>query len=142
LLVSVTTVPAAAGAPRVTVAVDVVPPTTLVGLIVTDVTAGGLITSEADCEDPLYDATTAADVEVATGSVVTTNVEEVVFAGTMTLAGICAAGLLLVRLMVAPPTGAGPFRVTAPSDVPPLVIIVGFSSSEVTDGGLTVTVPT
>jgi len=46
----------------------------------------------------------------------------VAFAGTITLAGTCAAAaLLLDRVTTAPPAGAGPFNVTVPvEDVPPI----------------------
>ena len=59
---------------------------------------------------------------VATGLVVTVKVAEVAFAGTVTLAGTCAAAVLLLdRVTTAPPEGAGPFNVTVPvEDVPPI----------------------
>ena len=59
---------------------------------------------------------------VATGLVVTVKVAVVAFAGTVTLAGTCAAAVLLLdRVTTAPPAGAGPFNVTVPvEDVPPI----------------------
>ena len=59
---------------------------------------------------------------VATGLVVTVKVAVVAFAGTVTLAGTCAAAVLLLdRVTTAPPEGAGPFNVTVPvEDVPPI----------------------
>ena len=61
------------------------------------------------------------DVLVATGLVVTVKVAVVAFAATVTLAGTCAAAVLLLeRVTTAPPAGAGPFNVTVPvEDVPP-----------------------
>ena len=63
--------------------------------------------------------------------VVTVNVAVVAFAATATLAGTCAAAVLLLeRVTTAPPDGAGPFNVTVPTEeVPPI-----------TEAGLTVTV--
>lgn len=67
---------------------------------------------------------------LTTGVVVTENVAVVCPAATVTVDGSCAAGLLLVRLTLAPPVGAAPLRVTVPvEDVPP-----------VTDEGLSETV--
>ena len=58
---------------------------------------------------------------LATGLVVVVNVTVVAPAATVTLAGTWAAAvLLLVSVTTAPPTGAGPFRVTVPvEDTPP-----------------------
>jgi len=69
-------------------------------------------------------------VEVVTGTVAIGKVVLVCPAGTNTLVGTVAAGLLLLSMTVTPPTGAGPVKVTVPvDDVPPD-----------TDGGFTVTV--
>ncbi len=67
---------------------------------------------------------------LATGLVVMTNVAEVAFAAIVTVAGICAAEpLLLDKVTIAPPAGAGPVNLTVPVDpVPPI-----------TDAGLTLT---
>jgi len=58
---------------------------------------------------------------LATGLVVTVNVAEVAFAGTVTLAGTWAAAtLLLARVTTAPPVGAALLSVTVPvEEVPP-----------------------
>jgi len=56
-------------------------------------------------------------------------------AGTITLIGTLAAPLLLESITVAPPAGAGPFKVTMPvEDCRPPVTLIGFSVSEVTVG--------
>ena len=45
-------------------------------------------------------------------------------AGTVTLAGTCAAGLLLVSDTTTPPAGAGPLRVTVPvAEFPPTRLV-------------------
>ena len=51
-------------------------------------------------------------VLIATGTVVAVKVAVVAPAATVTVGGTVAAGLLLVRVTTAPPTGAGPLRVT------------------------------
>ena len=58
----------------------------------------------------------------ATGEVAIVKVTVVAPAATVTLAGTCAAAvLLLVRVTTAPPDGAGPVKVTVPiDDVPPM----------------------
>ena len=48
-------------------------------------------------------------------------------AATVTLAGTCAAVLLLVSVTVTPPVGAAPLSVTVPVDELPPVTIVGFT---------------
>ena len=54
-------------------------------------------------------------VDVATVLVVIVNMAVVALATTVTLAGTCAAAvLLLVRVTIAPPLGADPLRVTVP----------------------------
>jgi len=59
-----------------------------------------------------------------TGFVVTVKVAFFVFAATVTLAGTCAAEVLLLdRFTTAPLAGAGPFRVTVPvEEVPPVTV--------------------
>lgn len=48
-------------------------------------------------------------------------------AATVTVAGTCAAGLLLDRVTTAPPAGASLVRVTVPIEEVPPVTDVGFS---------------
>ena len=72
---------------------------------------------------------------------VTVNVAVVAPAATVTLAGTCAAVvLLLVRVTTAPPDGAGPVKVTVPvEDVPPITE-VGLRLTEVSAAAVTVKV--
>jgi hypothetical protein len=80
-----------------------------------------------------------AVVAVATGLVVTVNVAVVEFAGTATLLGTCAAEVLLLeRLTTAPPTGAGPFRVTVPVEEFPPITEVGLTLMALRVGAVTV----
>jgi hypothetical protein len=75
--------------------------------------------------------------------VLTVKVVLVAPAGTVTLAGtVAAAVLLLESVTCAPPAGAGPFSVTVPVEDPsgPPITLVGFSASEETIGGITVSV--
>jgi len=84
------------------------------------------------------------EVTLATALVLTENVAVVAPAATLTLAGTCAAVvLLLVRDTVAPPLGAAPLSVTVPVDELPPVTLVGFTETEDRDtdaAGFTVSV--
>ena len=72
-------------------------------------------------------------VLLATGLVVTVNVAVVAFAATVTVAGTCAAPVLLLdNATTAPPDGAGAVNVTVPVEVLP----------PITEAGLTVIEPT
>jgi hypothetical protein len=84
-----------------------------------------------------------AEVEMRTVDVLTVNVALVAPAGTVTLAGTPADGLLLESRTCAPPAGAGPLSVTVPiEDCTPPITFVGLSVSEVMvgSGGATVRV--
>src|SRR2546422_8741493 len=59
-----------------------------------------------------------AEVDAVTALVVTVNVTLVAPTGTVTLAGTVAAELLLDSVTCAPPSGAGPFSVTVPVELP------------------------
>ena len=74
---------------------------------------------------------------VATGKVAV-----VAPAATVTLGFTVAAGLLLDRDTMAPPTGAGPLRVTVPVEGLPPTTLVGFTVTEdmVTGTGVTISV--
>jgi len=67
------------------------------------------------------------EVFAATGVVVTANVTEVAPAATVTLAGTCAAAVLLLdSVTIAPPVGAAWVNVTVPVDEVPPTTEVGF----------------
>ena len=70
-------------------------------------------------------------VTLATAPVVIVKVALVAPAATVTLAGTCAAVvLLLVSVTVAPPLGATPLNVTVPVDELPPVTLVGLTVIE------------
>jgi len=131
LLLNVTTAPAVGAAPlRVTVPVELLPPTTEVGDRVTEDKDAAVTVSVAFVLIPRVAVTTEVVVE-ATPNVVTVKVADVLPADTVTLAGtLAAAVLLLVRLTETPPTGAAPVRVTVPVEGLPPVTLVGFKETE------------
>ena len=61
---------------------------------------------------PPYAADIVTGVEAATGVVVIVNLADVVPAGTVTVAGVTAAGDELCSVTTASPAGAGAFNVT------------------------------
>lgn len=80
---------------------------------------------------PLYEAEIVAEVEMRTMDVFTVKVALLAPAGTNTLEGTLAAPLLLERMIVAPPAGAGALNVTLPvEDCRPPTTVLGFSVSE------------
>jgi len=128
-LVSVTTAPpAGADAPSVTMPVLVLVAVTVAGLSVTDCTTSdpevGVAASCRSIVTPLHIAAIVVRVNTVTLGVVMVKVPVVELAGTITLEGtVAAAELLLVRLIVAPPYGAGLSIVTVPvTDVPPTTL--------------------
>jgi hypothetical protein len=85
---------------------------------------------------PLYEAEIVAEVEMRTMDVFTVKVALVAPAGTNTLEGTLAAPLVLERMIVAPPAGAGALNVTLPvEDCTPPTTVLGFSVSEDRVGG-------
>ncbi len=75
-------------------------------------------------------------VDVVTALVLTVNVALLAPAATVTLAGTVAVDVLLLeRVTVAPPAGAGPLSVTVPVEGDPPVTLVGFSVSKESVGG-------
>ena len=77
----------------------------------------------------------------ATAEVVIVKVAVAAPAATVTLAGTCAAAvLLLVRVTTAPPDGAGPVKVTVPVDDVPPITEVGLRVTEVSVAAVTVRV--
>jgi hypothetical protein len=74
-----------------------------------------------------------------TGFVVTVNVAVVVFAATVTLAGTCAAEVLLLdKVTTAPLAGAGPLSVIVPVEEVPPITVFGLNVTVLTTGAVTV----
>jgi hypothetical protein len=74
-----------------------------------------------------------------TGLVVTGNVAVVAPAATITLAGTCAAAVLLLdRVTTAPLAGAGPLSVTVPVEDMPPITDEGLRLTEASAGAVTV----
>ena len=71
-----------------------------------------------------------------TAVVLTEKVAVVAPAATVTPAGTVAAALLLNSVTAAPPTGAGPFRVTVPVEALSPVTLAGFNDIVESTGGL------
>ena len=112
---------------RVTVPVELTPPSTVAGSRLTpESTAMGAVTVRlAVVVAELYVAEITTGVAIVTGVVVTANVAVVWPSRTVTEAGTWAAALSLVRLTTAPPAGAAMSRVTVPVELPPPSTVVG-----------------
>ena len=119
--------PLGAAALSVTVPVDDAPPTTVVGLSVSDVRVsdGAAVMLSAVNSVVLPREAVSVTVVLSTGNVVTVNDALVAPAGNVTDAGTLAEpGRLLLRLTLSPPVGAGLSRVTVPlADVPPWTVV-------------------
>jgi hypothetical protein len=112
---------------NVTVPVELVPPTTAVGLRVRlvgirGVTANVALTDVADRE-----AEMVAVVGCWTNCATAVNVVLTDPAGTLMTVGTVTLAWLLDKLTVAPPMGAGPFSVTIPIELAPPMRLVGLS---------------
>ena len=133
-----------AGPVKVTVPVEDEPPPTLAGFRVTEVSAGGFTVSVAVLFVLLKLPVIVTVAVLATGLVLTVNVVVVAPAATVTLAGTCAAAVLLLdNVTTAPPVGAAPLRVTVPVDDDPPMTLTGFKVTEdkvTVVGGVTVSV--
>ena len=140
--VSVTTDPEDPAGPfRVTVPVDVFPPTTEVGFKVRPERVAALIVSVAVFEAPANVAEIVDEVFELTAVVDTVNVAVELPAGTVTDAGTVALELVDDSVTTDPPVPAFPLRVTVPvEDVPP-VTLAGLSESPVNVAGVMVKVP-
>jgi hypothetical protein len=134
LLCKVTSAPPAGAAPfRVTVPVEVFPPTSAAGFNPSDDNTAAFTFKVAFLVTVPYVAEITTGVFVATGVVVIVNVVEVLPAGIVTLpvAGTCATEvLLLCRVITAPPAGAAPFRVTLPVEVFPPTSVAGLNLND------------
>lgn len=139
LLASVTPAPPAGAGPlSVTVAVDELPPTTLVGFKLSEEGVGALTVRFAVRITALYVAEIEAVVVLATAVVVTGNVAVVAPAATVTLGPTWAAGLLLASVITAPPAAARPVSVTVPVEELPPTTVAGLRDTVESDAGLTV----
>jgi len=105
---------ALAGPLNVTVPVDVVPPTMLVGLTTTDFRTGAVRDTVAIWELAPYFAVTETLELLATGVVVALKVVVVFPAAMVTDAGTVTCGAPLDKVTKIPPVGAGPLIVTVP----------------------------
>ena len=140
LLCRVTTAPAVEAAPfSVTVPVTLFPPTTELGVLVTEESVGALIVSVVVLLTP-YVPVIVAVVLTATGVVVMVKVAVRAPAAIVTLPGTTAAELLLRRVINAPPEGAAPFNVAVPVEETPPVTVCGLLSSDNRVAGLIVRV--
>jgi hypothetical protein len=131
LLERVTTAPADGAGPEiVTVPVEGDKPLTVVGFKVRELATGVWTVSVVVRLTPRLPVIVAL-VFAVTGLLVTVKVAVVAPAGTVTVAGtVAAAVLLLERVTVAPPVGAGPVKVTVPVDDVPPITEVGLSVTE------------
>jgi len=133
LLASVTSAPpAGAAADRVTVPVELPPPTTEAGLTETDVSVAGagVTVRVAELVAPPPEAEIWVVPWDATFAAVTMKAAVVAPARTVTLAGVVAAEVrLLARLTRNPPTGAMPFSWTVPVDWAPPWTLTGARAS-------------
>jgi hypothetical protein len=134
----ITIPPTGAGPLRVTVPVEPLPPSTLVGLRLNELKAGGFTVNVAVRVVEPKTAVIVTPVEAATGIVVTVKVAVVFPADTVTDEGTVAAALLLLSEISAPPAGAAPFSVTVPVELTPPATLVGLKLSEVKTAGVTV----
>ena len=134
LLCSVTVAPPADAAPlRVTVPVELVPPTTVFGVLLNVERTGAVTVRFAFFVTVPYVAEITTVVFETTGVVVTVNVAEVLPAAIVTVpvAGTWATDvLLLCNVITAPPAGAAPFRVTVPVEFFPPTSVAGLSPSD------------
>jgi len=141
LLVKASVIPPVGATPLIeTVPVGDLPPTTEAGLSVKPVIVGGLIVRVAFLDVPFSVAVRAATVTAGTVVVLTVKVAFELPAAILTVAESVAALLLLARLIVNPPVGAGPERLTVPVEEARPATVVGFKVREVRPGGVTVSV--
>ena len=141
LLCKVTTAPPEGAAPfKVTVPVELFPPTTEVGFLAIEESVAALTVRVVVRVMP-YVPVIVTDVFAVTGVVVMVKVALVDPAAMVTLEGTCAtAVLLLCKVTSAPPAGAAPFKVTVPVELAPPTTEVGLLEIEERVAALTVSV--
>jgi len=122
----------------VTVPVEEFPPTTELGLRVTDDGVGAVIVKFAVGEAPLKLAVIVAAVVVVTATVVTVKVAVVAPEGMVTDAGVLAEAELSLREMTKPAAGAAEPIVTVPVDEFPPTTLVGDIETLDSTGGVIV----
>jgi hypothetical protein len=133
--------PLGAGPLIVTVQLDDVPPMTVVGLRLTEVTTGAsTVTVAVFVTCPSVAEIVAVTLE-ATASVFTVKVADVAPAATVTADGTVASGELLDKFIGTPPVGAAETIVTVPVDNVPPVPELGLTETELTGGGYIVSIP-
>ena len=130
--------PLGAFALRVTVPVDVPPPTTVEGLTVSVDIVGEVIVISPPTVDPVIVAFTFTRVEPVTGFVVELKLACAKPSGTKTECGTTSAEELELRVIVIPPVGAEPVNFTVPVVGFPPATIVGLKLNEASFGGTTV----
>ncbi|HZR10006.1 MAG TPA: hypothetical protein VFA79_15595, partial [Myxococcales bacterium] len=122
--------PAGAGALIVTVATEVPPLETLVGLKAMALTAGVTVTVRvADLVTAFAVAEIDPEVTAVTTDVAMGKSTVLAPAGTTTEAGTAAAALVLVVAAVNPPCGAGPVRVIVPVAPAAPTTLIGATTS-------------
>lgn len=145
LLLRLTMIPPAGAAPvRFTVPVVICPEPTLEGLKDSGfVTTGGITVTPPPPEVPLGNvAVIVTGVLLATGSEFTLKVPLVAPPAMLKFAGVVTAlMLLLIKETVKPAAGAGPFRLTIPTEPVPPVTVLGLKVNEEMLAGFTVRVP-
>ena len=145
LLCSVTVDPPDGAAPfKVTVPVELFPPTTVLGVSLNLDRTGAFTVRVAFFVTAAYVAEITTEVLELTGVVVIGNVAEVLPAGIVTLPAVgtrAAAVLLLCKVTTAPPAGAAPFRVTVPVEVFPPTSVAGLNQNDDNAAAFTFKVP-
>ena len=141
MLCNVTVAPPIGAAPfKVTVPVEMAPPTTVPGLREIEDNIAALTVRVVVRATPAYIAVIVTDLFALTGVVVIVNVVLVDPAAMVAFEGTRAtAELLVCRVMSVPPLGAGPFSVTVPVELAPPTTEVGLLLIEDKLAVLTVT---
>jgi hypothetical protein len=141
LLVRVTMSPPVAATPlNVTVAVVPVPPITEFAVSANEDTVGACTVTAPEASVELIDPVICTTTLLLTGEVVTLKLAVVDPAETVTVAGTCAAAVVvLVSVTTAPPVGAGWVNVTTPVvPWPPRTLVgVWITTEEISTGGVT-----